>query len=186
MLPPRLKQLIGSTQDPDILMPAVFIAFAGTRVAEVQPLAPGDIEPGQAIFLNRGMKEKMRRVPMFAVLDSWLSPFYGCKELVFLRPATLRKFCRWARARNLRCLARILRNSFIVFRLQQTGSLVQTAVEAGLRVQNGCKTINALVSPGGAPRYFSLTPAKIGLRDWPRIVAQYLARNSRRRRAKTP
>jgi hypothetical protein len=184
ILAPGLGQLLYSTVDPDILIPTVCFAFAGPLVAELQRLGRGDIKPRQSILLNGHKSGEKRLVHMSAVLDAWLRPFYDYPDLAFLRPSALRKFRRWARALNLRFLPRMLRNSFIAHHLEQSGNAHQTAREAGLRTQFCYKRFINLVAHHGARDYFSLTPAKVGLRNWPRIVKQYLAQNSRRRWAK--
>lgn len=174
--PPGLKQLLSSTQDPDILMPTVFFAFAGPLVAELQRLARGDIEPGRGILVRRTANRNARLVPMSAALDAWLSPFYECATLPFVRPSALRKFRRWARALNLRFLPRILRYTFIAARQEQTGSAVQVAREAGLQPPFD-KQFIGIMTQADADELLSVTPAKVGLRNWRRIVAEYLARN---------
>lgn len=184
ILAPGLGQLLHSTQDPDILMPTVCFAFAGPLVAELQRLGRGDIKPRQSILLNAHKPGEKRLVSMPAVLDAWLLPFYGYPDMAFLRPAALQKFRRWARALNLRFLPRILRNSFIAHGLAQSGNPYQTAREAGLRAQFCHKCFSGLVARNGGRNYFSNTPAQVGLPDWPRLVKQYLAQNSRRRRVK--
>jgi hypothetical protein len=121
---------------------------------------------------------------MPAVLDAWLRPFYGYPDMALLRPAALQKFRRWARAQNLRFLPRILRNSFIAHRLARSGNAYQTAREAGLRAQFCHKWFGGLVARNGGRNYFSYTPAEVGLPDWPLMVKEYQAQNSRRRRVK--
>jgi len=181
ILAPGLGQLLRSTQDPDILMLTVCFAFAGPLVAELERLGRGDIKPRQSILLN-GQRGEKRLVSMPPVLDAWLRPFYGYPDLPFLRPAALHKFRRWARSLNLRFLPRMLRNSFIAHLLEQSGDPYRTAHEAGLRAQFCEKCFISLVGRHGARNYFSYTPAKVGLPDWPRIVKEYMSQNSRRRR----
>jgi hypothetical protein len=93
------------------------------------------------------------------------------------------EFQQWARAHNIHNLSVLLHNSFCIHRLAQTGNPGRTASEVGLNpgpFQKRFEPIAAGVTDSG--EYFSFTPRKVGLRNWPRMVKEYLAEDSGRRR----
>ena len=96
------------------------------------------------------------------------------------------KFRRWSRGQKAPDLIRELCNSYRVCRLAETGNRAKTAAETGLSIATLKQRFEPIAADLGplAKDHFSLTPAKVGLRNWRGMVNQYLAQNSPRRRAK--
>lgn len=186
--PHQLRLLLRSVRDVEILLKTVLHAFGALEDIELRRLKWEDIQRKWGIVVSGRVSGRARLAPIPRVLDAWLRPFYGSSGAVLRGSKSIERFHRWARALKIRELAEVLRNSYYIFRLAQPGNLSRTSSETGVSIATLQKRFAPVAAGRGlqAEEYFSLTPAKVGLRNWPRMVKQYRAQNPPRRRVKTP
>ena len=177
LTPAELKTLLAGAKDVEALLRIVIPVFAGIRRSELKRLSWKNIIPGARIFVDSSlcMNGVDRVIPMLAVLDAWLRPFYGSQGMV-LRPGALRLRLRASACDPQAALrANCLRHTYLAYRFGQTRSLAMTAMEAGLNPSLLHKHFHLPVTKAQIKEYFSLTPAAVGINDWAKIVAKYLA-----------
>jgi hypothetical protein len=172
----ELKELFGSTQSVGVLLEGALHAFGGLEVAELTGLVWSRIWRERGIAISRPPLSRARLAPITPVLDAWLLPFYGCSGRLVCDGASRREFKRWARVHNIHNLSVLLRDSFCVHWLAETGNPGRTASEVGLHPGLFARRFGpAAAGVTDSGEYFSLTPRAVGLRNWPRMVKQYLA-----------
>jgi len=181
----ELEELFCSQPKVGVLLRTALHAFGGLEIVDLAKLGSDRIHRKRGIAISRPSLGKARVAPISPVLDAWLRPFYGCSGPLSHDGGSVREFRRWAREHNLHNLSVLLRNSFCVHRLAQTGKPGRTASEVGLHPGLFAQRFGpAAASVTDSGEYFSLTPRKVGLRNWPRMVKEYLAVASGRRRAR--
>ena len=180
----ELKEVFGSTQSVGVLLEGALHSFSGLEVADLTGLGWDGIQRKRGIAISRASMSRSRLAPISPAMDAWLLPFYACASGLVCDGASRREFRQWARGHNIYNLSVLLRNSFCVHRLAETGNPGRTASEVGLHPGLLARRFGPAASGVTDTReYFSLTPRKVGLRDWPRMVKEYLAQNSGCRRA---
>jgi len=178
LTPRELRILLGSGATVDLLVYGSIASFAGIWHRDLRRTEWHCFRQRKLIdLMYREARDRARMIPLLPVLDAWLTPFYQQAGPVidFSTPA---KFHRFARSRGVHIDQSTLQNSFAAYRWAMVGNVFQIAGETGA----SCSSIRnhyPLTSSASAEDYFSLTPEKVGIPDWPAQAAKFL--NSRPR-----
>lgn len=164
----ELRELFCSTKEVEILLEAALHAFGGLEVADLTGLGWKRVRRNRGIAISRASLCKSRLAPILPVLDAWLLPFYGCSDRLICDGVSHRTFLRWARSHNISDLSVLLRDSFCVHRLAETGDAGRTASEVGFHPRSFVQRFGpAAADVTDSDEYFSLTPRAVGLCNWP-------------------
>ncbi|HZR17842.1 MAG TPA: hypothetical protein VFE51_10990 [Verrucomicrobiae bacterium] len=184
--PHELKRVLAAEAEVDLRLGIAFWGFAGIGYGTLYRLKWENIVPGRAIVPKpEHGKAFVNPVQIRPVLDAWLAPFYGRKGPVVTQKY-LAKQCRLhSKMVGVHFDARTLCRSFWVFSsllagMQPTAPMSFPGVTAPVVYNHS----PALPSLADARDYFGLTPDAVGLPDWPAIVRQYQANQSKTGRSR--
>ncbi len=157
--PDLMMRLLWCANDVSFRVAIALRIFSDLDHSDLPGLDWPNFTPGRTILIKPGKTAPFGRlVPIRPVLDAWLHPFYGQRGSVF-SSADFRRFRRLARKQRVVCDARILRRSYLAYASAFSGR---------------SRPSHSLATPDLAREYFSLTPARIGIGNWPEMVAEYL------------
>jgi integrase len=174
LTPDQLKSLLSGTKDVELLVFIAISAFAGIRHAELERLPWHEIQPGTGIHIGPEMTSVNGRVVLIhPTLDAWLGPFYGTEGQVIPSRRVLARLHNLSKQLKLAIPHRAFRQSYCAYYLALVADVAQVASEAG-RTPYLLERFTVRVSAEDAKKFFSLTPENVGLKDWPKLVAEHL------------
>ena len=154
-------------------------AFSGVRTEEVARMGFEDIslKKGYVILPRKITKSNKRRI--FRIppnLRKWLEPFEGLKGPICWRWSTSQSvFQAWdkaARKLGIRAGANRFRNSFISYRVAQTGDIKKTAKESGNSERDIEDNYLELATEEEAAAWFSIEPSPERLKELHALAAE--------------
>lgn len=157
--PGLMERLLWCANDVAFRVAIALRSFSNLQHSDLPVLDWENCIPGRTIVIQPGKTSAFgSMVPICPVLDAWLRPFYGRKGSIFSSKD-------WHRLRSLApiqgvaCDARLLRRSYLAYASVLSG-------------RGGPH--HPLATPALARDYFSLTPDRVGITNWPEMVAEYL------------
>jgi integrase len=172
------KALLAGTEDVELSLASALVLFSGIRPWELEQLSWESIFPGFAIEvpLRRGQRRPTGARRVLPGLDAWLRPFY-CSRGPVISPRTLRRRLRpLPRRRGIQLKLSALRHTFEAYYLGDTGNLDRIARKLGVITAWHRHPLLRPATEAEARQFFALTPAAVGITDWPQRVAKYLKR----------
>jgi len=162
--PPQMAALLANCP-PDLVAPLAIGAFCGVRLAELVRLdwKSVDLKAG-FVRIEAGMAKTAARrlVPIPDNLREWLSPVAKAEGPINPSEGSSglnHRFTRGpARAAKVPWVRNGLRHSFCSYRLAQTSSAAQVALEAGNSPTMVFRHYRELVTPAQAEAWFAIRP----------------------------
>jgi len=179
LTPEQAATLLRSCEDPLVMLHLVLPLFAGLRAGETTSLNWRPFRRGESIavaFEKRSPSavpgcQCIRVVPISEVLNAWLEPFYDTNAAVFTDAKVRQRVGAFLSAAGIRDHL-ILRYAFLTysFKMYQDDlrewSFITDVEFKGYPFKR--------VTNSAVEAMFSLTPAAIGIKDWPKRVARAL------------
>lgn len=174
--PEELRALLAGGDEVELRLAVALWSFAPLRYSESRRATWENVLPGRLIRLvPDSLRSRGLILPMRPVLDAWLQPYYGAQGPILLSSGDLHPRCRHlGRMQGVKWNPSTLRRSGCAYAMALGGTARKTP---GLR---GYKRLGGLPEAAKAREFFSLTPEKVGLVNWPQLVAEHLAKSKTR------
>jgi hypothetical protein len=170
--PIELRMILAAESPVGLKVALTMWSFAGLGFKQSARAQWENVVPGRAILLKPKAGVRLANtVPIRRVLDAWLRPFYGCSGPLLCVRSLQPRTRLHGRMLGVRCHSCILRRSFHAYSAALSGQVI-----AGWYQRHAVQP-----TVGDAREYFSLTPERVGLKNWPEMVAAYLAELESRR-----
>jgi integrase len=176
LVPHEIEKLLAAAKDVELVLWLTLSSFAGLRTQELEQLEWECINPRQFITIpaHFSMCRHGRVIPIDPVLDAWLAPFYGSQGPVFSSHAIRRKVAHLARMPGIKLGRNAFRHSYCACRLALTNHPQKIAREVGHSPAILSRLFATQATLADAQKFFSISPAAVGIRDWPAMAATYL------------
>ncbi|MDR3460079.1 MAG: site-specific integrase [Verrucomicrobiae bacterium] len=169
-LPDQMDDLLNVA--PVRMVPGMAIkAFSGVRTEEICEMdyVTVSLKKGYIILPRRITKSKRRRIiPIPPNLRKWLEPFDGLTIRICWRWSTPQSiFQAWdrvAKRLKIKAGANRFRNSFITYRVAQTGDIKKTSLESGNSPRDIQDNYLELATDEEADAWFSISPSEARLK----------------------
>lgn len=179
--PSGIAALLAHAGDIELRLAIVLWSFAGLQHADLMRLDWENITPGRSICLSpKPGKRFTVSVVLRPVLEAWLSPFYDSRGKVIRSKDVRRRFRSLARSLGIPCEPRMLCRSFRAYSQALRANAEPTSPADGPNTRKLHHGLVKLASRAEAEEFFALTPARVGIADWPGMAAAYLAEVPRR------
>jgi len=163
--PDEMKRILKGI--PQRIIPTLVIkAFSGVRTEEMSFLTYEDIKWDQNVIIPRKQKTKTkgrRVIPLKPNLKVWLEPYRHEKGRIAIRwknAETMAKaWTNWIKKTDVPYKKNAMRNSYISYRVAETGDINGVALECGTSAAVIQEDYLELVTKEDATRWFALLPS---------------------------